>query len=190
MVHQVSIDNGVSRWQSCGVVVDARIEKRGKTANVAPDVRGPQWVVVTAQLPERPEITVRVRADAVGGIYLVTNVTMEAEPGHGIATEDLRGVPLRALLRRPLRSLLSTIALKHRLLARPDEDEGTRMHRLVALEYRIARAVGDAPTQQVQQAFHVSRATAARRVSSARVAGFLGADEVGAAGGARSDWDD
>jgi hypothetical protein len=163
-----------------------------KTGPIRSDVggglRGPSILDVLARLPEHPGLEIRVRIAPINGTYEVTRLSMTSTSGDDqpIPAEALRQLPLRTLVRQAVGANLLTLNIGQKITAVDGEDAKGSELRKVALAYRIARLVGEAPTKAVEESLGVSRATAARRVAEAREAGALRADEIGQAGGARS----
>lgn len=90
-----------------------------------------------------------------------------------------------------LQFLLARMTTPH-VVARAFASEGPTDDALrhMAHVYRVHMLIGEAPTKGVQEAFGLPRSTATRWLAKARERGFLGADEVGHGGGARSRFDE
>lgn len=140
--------------------------------------------------------------------YACDEVRLKREPGSGpITTEALRQFAIGDIVQGFLRILLLVDRssdepqpeVRHWIRDLPNPDgrepwgikppagiarEGNTERALawVAHMYRIGVAVGDSPTQWVQENLGLSRTTAIRRVMAAREKGFLGEAEVGKAG--------
>jgi hypothetical protein len=188
------LDFGESIGQDVGMVDGVvKVEEVGEPfADVGHGLIGPSFVRVVAQFPEYPGLLdVRVLIEPIDGTYEVTELSLSNQKkGIAIPPDALRKIPMRTIVRMALGNRLLNANLREVLTpAEPepiDRSPEANMHRNVALRYRIARLVGGAPVEAVQKAQNVSRATATRRVAAARKAGFLGQDEIGQAGGARS----
>jgi hypothetical protein len=156
--------------------------------DVGAGLKGPSIVEVLAHLPEHAGLEIRVRIAPINGTYEVTSLSMTSASGDDqpIPAEALRQLPLRTLVRQAVGANLLSLNIGQRITAVDGEDAKGAELRQVALAYRIARLVGDAPTKAVEKSLGVSRATAARRVAEAREEGALRADEIGQAGGAHS----
>ena len=162
------------------------INRRGKTlADVGGGLKGPKTIDVQARLPEYDEIYIWLRVALVNGNYEVTELKVNGFHGEPIPSDLLRKIPLRTIVRAAVSKELRQSNLDQAFdLSNFDGPEATE--RFTAFIYRMARVLGEAPTRAVMDSRGVSRSTASRMVSAARKAGYLGADEVGHAGGARS----
>jgi hypothetical protein len=148
-------------------------------------LRGPAWVEASAALPEVPSLEINFRIAVVNRVYEVVELRVSASNSAAVTSEVLRGIPVRTLVREALnRHILPSLNMSLRVL--PGTFDETPEMRVVASCYRLARLVGDAPTEAVARRLNVSRATAGRRIAAARDAGLLGVDEVGSGGGAHS----
>jgi Family of unknown function (DUF6214) len=119
----------------------------------------------------------------VDGVYRVTDVAITGEGSEAISTDFLRQIPLRTIVRTAAGDAIrSENAGKAATVSSQGVDDLSH----TAFIYRLARALGEAPTKAVMEEKGVSRSTASRLVKAAREAELLGRDEIGQAGGARS----
>lgn len=166
------------------------VEREGRMrADVGGGLRGPESLRVAARLPEHPEVEIRARVALVAGVYEVVELTLRSQPaGRAVPAEVLRQLPMRTLVRRSVGPLLRSLNLGQVIAPPSGQGRGDdeTLLRNTAQFFRIARVLGEPPTQEVARRFRVSRATASRRVAAARRAGYLRTDEVGAGGGPRS----
>jgi len=156
--------------------------------DVGGGLRGYESLRVSARLPEHPDLEIRARIALVAGVYEVVELTLRsAGASRAVTAEMLRQLPLRTLVHRSVGPLLRSLNIGQVIAQPPDQDRTDEtLLRNTAQFFRIARVLGEPPTQEVARRFSVSLATATRRVAAARRAGCLRTDEVGAGGGARS----
>jgi hypothetical protein len=120
----------------------------------------------------------------VKGSYRVTELRLPNNRTTPITTERLRTIPLRTIVDLYVGWELENLNVEaFDIINRPILGDAELR---TALVYRLARLLGEAPVKAVMNRFGVSRSTATRRVAEAREKGFLGAYEVGQAGGVRS----
>jgi hypothetical protein len=147
----------------------------------APDV---PWIDIGDGITIPPEVSARASIqgglktkmtavyDPAVGRYRVTQMTISASDGHEITGELLRTIKVADDLR-----LVTQGAVAHRMARWPKDlaANGPTVETLkqVALIYRLALLLGDAPTQAVSDQLGVPRSTAGRWVTRARDRGFL-----------------
>ncbi|TXR56465.1 hypothetical protein [Quadrisphaera setariae] len=157
---------------------------------VAPGLKVPSEITVDATLPDEPGLHLHVVLRLHEGRYVAREVSVTAADGRQVSGEALRRLPLAAVIKRGVSGLITSKNLGP-VLAPNDGDERSDEAvelRMVALRYRVARLLGEAPNLYIADALGVSRATAARRVAAARAGGYLRPDEVATAGGAPARW--
>ena len=164
-----------------------KVIEKGRPADIGGGLRGPKSFVVAAWLSDHENIMIRVRIEIVSGAYKVTELTLLPSGDDDVSTEFLRLIPLRTIIRGSLAGVLAAENLHDQSEFKNTCDEGPEaILRHAAFTYRLARLLDEAPTVAVMKAQGISRSTATRRVAAAREAGYLQADEIGHAGGARS----
>jgi len=176
-----SSDDGVKR-----IYPDGIIAKGNMVPNIGGGLRGPAYFDVVVQLREHEGIDVQLRVTLTEGKYEVTRVTLACSGDEVLTTEYLRLIPLRTIVRATVgRALLKMNAVEAFGIKDGQLSSESKLAH-VAFTYRLARALGEAPTKAVMDAQGISRSTASRLVAAARDAGLLRPDESGQAGGARS----
>lgn len=167
----------------------------GKWVDLAEDMRAPVEVTIRTRLQDLGVDVVIVAVPSHTG-FRPRAVTVEAL-GHGngagddveVTGELLRKVPVQRLLHparytlhRPMsKSLANTVTTPAQYGGWvpdhiKDQWPNGRVDVVldtVAMMYRVAQTVGDAPVQTIVNGFGVSRATASRMVARAREAGLL-----------------
>ena len=164
----------------------------GELVDLGNGIRAWSRITVTTAMPEEPALAVLAVLRLSSGAYVVDELSLRGDGvGEVVTAETLRRVPLRTLVRDAVAQVVAAVNASDDVLSGPEggrREEDVQLRR-VALLYRQARLSGEAPTKYVQEVLGVSRATAARRVAAARERCFLGADEVGLAGGAPARWE-
>lgn len=166
-----------------------KIVKQGRIVReVGGGLRGPKTVDVVARHPDSGGTEIRARITLLDGVYEVTDIRLMSLETRPIPPEALRQIPLRTLVRSAVGPVLRELN-RDKLAPLGDPElrsaEATRLGSAAHI-YRLALAVGDAPTKAIQDVLGCSHAYASRIVTAAREAGYLREDEVGHAGGARS----
>ena len=162
------------------------IIKKGKMVrDVGGGLRGPESFSASTQIGNR-ELTVRVDVALFDGMYRASSVLVGSAGSRPISSDDLRQVPLQAIVREATKVVLTQVNPALGVVA-DDDLPSTRDQQLqdAAQVYRLARLLGEAPTKAVMDAKKVSRTWASLLVAEARTKGYLGKEEVGHAGGAR-----
>jgi hypothetical protein len=163
------------------------VVSRGRERNLE-GVSAFQSFDVQAFLSDHDDMDIRLKINLVDGTYRVTRLEVNSLAGEEVTGDFIRKIPVRSILRSAVGWELKTLNVSSLILSEftgAVDAEETRL-RKVAATYRVARLIGDPPTGAVMEAEEVSRSTATRLVAAARDAGFLGEDEVGHAGGVRS----
>jgi hypothetical protein len=163
------------------------IVSRGEVVDdVGGGLRGPAYFDVAVRRPEHDGIEIQLRVTLIDGAYKVTGLNLSCDGGEVISTEFLRLIPLRTIVRGTVGHALLKENLLEAFGFKDGGNSAAAKLTFVAFTYRLARALGEAPTKAVMEAEGVSRSTASRLVAAARNAGLLRPDEKGQAGGARS----
>lgn len=128
-----------------------------------------------ANLPYEVEMT----AVLEDGRMILQSVTCSARKGERVTGENLRRIPVGAILRlgvlSAVKSLSALVGRDPVVLAKRGPTDETL--KVVAAVYRIAYLVGLPPTRAVANQLEVARSTAGRWVQAARRKGFLGPAE-------------
>lgn len=158
-----------------------------RSVEIGQGIRAPEHIELHAEI-DAGDVTLKVIPRS-GGFH-VRGVTLESSQDDvPVTSESLRTVPVGRLLHAcryavfatGVPSLANTTWSSHQLggwvpeYIREQWPSGRVDVVLdtVTLLYRIAAAVGEAPTQSVAASFGVSRATASRMIAKAREAGLL-----------------
>lgn len=162
------------------------------TTEIVPGIH--LWNEVKVQVEDYHGMDLQLVVRLIDGRLSVDELTVtRPEGGAPITADSLRAIALAQLVKHsleaharaggnPFAGLVGT-QVAFGLLPRKDRDRMreagpvTETLRHVAAIYKVALAVGDAPTKAVQDVFEVPRYTADRWVAKARERHFLGAAE-------------